>query len=191
MDGGVERRFHPFIALACSFPRGRRAGQKHDADAGRVWPPGRVIGSAASTKPPWHRRRPPSASAPPPPHNTRRKLGGASDRKFIGRWRQRGSASTGRPSARFPHIGHGRAGDRRRDTDGHGAATAGCPQQTRSEPRPRPLSLSLSPSLSLSLLPFRVLQRSTRASEADADANCERCQDLSQPTTCPCGPNGS
>ena len=160
VDGGVERRFPPFIALA------RSSAPFHAAAALAEEPAGRA---AARQQPP---RRPRSPRPPRPA--PRRKLGGASDRKFIGRWRQRARPSAGRPAGRRPlpsHWTRPAGGDRERARpavlDGHDAD-----------------ALSLSPPI------YRVLQRSTRASEADADAKLECCPHPRQPASCQCGPNG-
>ena len=116
VDGGVERRFPPFIALARSFPRGRFARRP---DAQGALPAGRAI---SRQQPRWRPRLAAPLSA------VVAILVESWAELRIGNSLADGGSEGARPPAGRQHIGHGRPGGRRADelssTDAVGAADA-------------------------------------------------------------------
>ena len=158
VDGGVERRFPPFIALARSsspfhaaaVPAGRPAASSHRGVLALAVRRGPLLVES------WAELR-------------------------IGNSLADGGSERARPSAGRPAP--------RRPLPSHWTRPAGGPR-LRERARPAVLDGHDADALSLSPPIYRVLQRSTRASEADADAKLECCPHPRQPASCQCGPNG-
>ena len=163
VDGGVERRFPPFIALAHSSAPFHAAAALAEEPAGR----------AAARQQPRHGLLERGRRGP--------LLVESWAELRIGNSLADGGSERARPSAGRP------AG--RRPLPSHWTRPAGGPR-LRERARPAVLDGHDADALSLSPPIYRVLQRSTRASEADADAKLECCPHPRQPASCQCGPNG-